>query len=467
MKIWKTLADFFIPKQFANSPVEYRKALILSWMHILLYVILLGTYFVAQAFTNNMLTLMYFSIAFAFVPVSFYIFKKWSNLTLSGNIMSLSWFLFIATQIPFTGGVFSDNVVWMIVCPLIAFFVLGINWGIFWMGIILVTFTSIFFYGKNHPAINVYGHDDNYFFLSYSALCLFVFAFLYIFERSQNKVLQELDNKNILLEEQKKEISAHTEALKLKDEKLQKSNADLQNFAYSASHDLKEPLRMIGMYTQLLQRRIKPTLDERSEEYMFYMTDGVKRMQKLLDDLLLYSRLGKNDNDVQDIDMNQTILMVIYNLTVTIKETNTAIIASNLPTICASSTEMMQLFQNMIANAIKFRRADVAPEIMILHAENEKEHTITLKDNGIGIKEEYKEKVFNIFTKLHSTSQYEGSGIGLATCKKIVEEMGGRMWLTSTEGVGTTFYFTFPKNNMKKKTEQVETIEQEDLVAIN
>jgi light-regulated signal transduction histidine kinase (bacteriophytochrome) len=165
--------------------------------------------------------------------------------------------------------------------------------------------------------------------------------------------------------------------------------------------------------------------------------------------------------------MNQTILMVIYNLTVTIKETNTAIIASNLPTICASSTEMMQLFQNMIANAIKFRRADVAPEIMILHAENEKEHTITLKDNGIGIKEEYKEKVFNIFTKLHSTSQYEGSGIGLATCKKIVEEMGGRMWLTSTEGVGTTFYFTFPKNNMKKKIEQVETIEQEDLVAMN
>ena len=157
-------------------------------------------------------------------------------------------------------------------------------------------------------------------------------------------------------------------------------------------------------------------------------------------------------------------MSVNQNLTVVIKDTHTTIKGTNLPIIKASSTEMMQLFQNMIANAIKFRRADVAPEIMILHSENEKEHTITLKDNGIGIKEEYKEKVFNIFTKLHSTSQYEGSGIGLATCKKIVEELGGRMWLTSTEGVGTTFYFTFPKNSKWKKTE---IIMQEDLVAMN
>jgi signal transduction histidine kinase len=467
MKIWKTLADFFIPKQLVNSPVDNRKALILSWSHLLLYLVVIGTYGIANSITDVYIGKIYFYVAILFIPFSFFMFKKWGNLVISGNMVALGWYLFIASQIPTTGGVFSDNIVWLIVGPFIAFLVIGIRWGLFWMFIIHVTFTSVYIYGKSNPNINKFINNDDYYFMSYSALSCFVFGFLYIFERSQTKVLQELGEKNILLEEQKKEISAQSEALKLKDEKLQKSNADLQNFAYSASHDLKEPLRMIGMYTQLLQRRIKPTLDERSEEYMFYMTDGVKRMQKLLDDLLLYSRLGKNDNDVQDIDINQTILMVIYNLTVTIKETNTAIIASNLPTICASSTEMMQLFQNMIANAIKFRRADVAPEIMILHSENEKEHTITLQDNGIGIKEEYKEKVFNIFTKLHSTSQYEGSGIGLATCKKIVEEMGGRMWLTSTEGVGTTFYFTFPKNNVKKKTAQVETIEQEDLVAMN
>jgi signal transduction histidine kinase len=467
MKIWKSLADFFIPKQFINSPVEYRKALILSWSHLLLFIVAIGTFGIANSIIDDPTAIVYFGSAILFIPFSFFIFKKWDNLTLSGNLVTIGWYLFIASQIPTTGGVFSDNIVWLIVAPLIAFFVLGIRWGVIWMIVILVTFTSVYVYGKSHPSINNFINSDDYYFLSYSALSLFVFGFLYIFERSQTKVLEELADKNILLEEQKKEISAQSDALKLKDEKLQKSNADLQNFAYSASHDLKEPLRMIGMYTQLLQRRIAPTLDERSEEYMFYMTDGVKRMQKLLDDLLLYSRLGKNDNDIQDIDVNQTLLMVILNLTATIKETNTVIVASKLPTICASSTEMMQLFQNMIANAIKFRRADVAPEIMILHTENEKEHTITLKDNGIGIKEEYKEKVFNIFTKLHSTSQYEGSGIGLATCKKIVEELGGRMWLTSTEGVGTTFYFTFPKNLIKKKAVLIEIVEQEDLVSSN
>jgi signal transduction histidine kinase len=464
MKIWKTLSDFFIPKQFVNSPVEYRKALILSWSHLLLYIVLIGTYGIATALTDGLLATILLAGAFIILPISFFCFKKWGNITLSGNIIVFSWYFAIAVQIPTTGGVFSDNVVWLIVSPFIAFLVLGLRWGWFWMSVIFATFLSVYGYGKSHPSINNFINSDDYYFFSYSTLSLFIFGFLYIFERSQTKVLQELDDKNILLEEQKKEISAQRDALKLKDEKLQKSNADLQNFAYSASHDLKEPLRMIGMYTQLLKRRIDGTLDDRSVEYMFYMTDGVKRMQKLLDDLLLFSRLGKNDNDIQDVDVNQTLLMVIYNLTATIKETNTAIISSNLPIICASSTEMMQLFQNMIANAIKFRRVDVAPEIMIMHSENEKEHTITLKDNGIGIKEEYKEKVFNIFTKLHSASQYEGSGIGLATCKKIVEELGGRMWLTSTEGVGTTFYFTFPKDRQLKKSE---TITQEDLVAMN
>jgi signal transduction histidine kinase len=465
MKIWKTLSDFLKIKELIESPVEYRKALILTWCHILIMVLLVSVYFFDVLMGDNQSYLIL--SGFVATTLSFWIFKKWKNIYLSSNFVATMWFIFVVVQINNSGGVFSENIAWLIGSPVLALVFMNLGWGIFWMVMIHVYFTAVFVYGKYHPEFNLNVNSDNHFFIAYTFLSFFCFAFVYIIDKGQSKVLRELNEKNDLLEEQQKEISVQSEALKLKDEKLLKSNADLQNFAYSASHDLKEPLRMIGMYTQLLQRRIKPTLDERSEEYMFYMTDGVKRMQKLLDDLLLYSRLGKNDNDVQDIDMNQTILMVIYNLTVTIKETNTAIIASNLPTICASSTEMMQLFQNMIANAIKFRRADVAPEIMILHAENETEHTITLKDNGIGIKEEYKEKVFNIFTKLHSTSQYEGSGIGLATCKKIVEEMGGRMWLTSTEGVGTTFYFTFPKNNVKKKTEQVETIEQEDLVAMN
>jgi signal transduction histidine kinase len=482
MKLSKALSSFFIPKKHLNSPIDYRKSLILSWSHILLYVIVVSTFGVANVLIKTSLTNIYFWSTIIVIPISFFSFKKWGNLIVSGNFVALAWYLFVATQIPTTGGVFSDNIMWLVGVPFIAFYVLNMRWGLFWMFVMYATFVSVYFYGKSRPEINVFINNDDYYFLSYSALSFLLFGFLFIFEKSQSTVLKELAEKNRLLEtqnilletqnlllvEQKKEISAQSEALRMKDEKLSKSNHELQNFAYSASHDLKEPLRMIGMYTQLLQKRIKSSLDERSEEYMFYMTDGVKRMQKLLDDLLTYSRLGKNEQDIQDIDLNKTLLSVTQNLTVVINDTHTIIKSSNLPIIRASSTEMMQLFQNLIANAIKFRKADSVPHIIIENSENDAEYNLSVSDNGIGIKKGYQEKVFEIFTKLHSASQYEGSGIGLATCKKIVEELGGRMWLSSTEGVGTTFYFTLPKNNKLKLNtnfKNIETLDSQLIIA--
>jgi signal transduction histidine kinase len=482
MKSTKAISSFFIPKQHINSPVDYRKSLILSWSHIFLYVLVISTLSLSSSILETTLTNVYFWLIIFVVPFSFFIFKKWGNLTFSGNLFASTWYIIVTSQITSTGGVFSDNIIWLVGVPFMAFLVMDKRWGFFWMILMYATFISVFIYGKSHPEINKLVGDDNYFFISYSAVIFIFFGFLFIFERSQSLVLKELAEKNRLLEtqnvlletqnlllvEQKKEISAQTEALKLKDKKLLISNQDLQNFAYSAAHDLKEPLRMIGMYTQLLQKRIKSSLDERSEEYMFYMTDGVKRMQKLLDDLLTYSRLGKNEQDIQDINLNKTLLLVTQNLTVVINDTQTKIRGSNLPTIRASSTEMMQLFQNLIANAIKFRKADIVPQISIESSENDAEYTISISDNGIGIKKAYQEKVFEIFTKLHSASQYEGSGIGLATCKKIVEELGGRMWLTSTEGIGTTFYFAIPKNNKLKLSTNllnVETLDSQLIIA--
>jgi signal transduction histidine kinase len=481
MKLSKALSSFFIPKQHINSPVDYRKSLILTWSHILLYVIVIGTLSIGNSILETTLTHLYFWIILLVIPFSFFMFKKWGNLTFSGNFVASTWYLIVTSQITSTGGVFSDNIMWLVGVPFMAFLVLDKRWGLFWMILMYGTFVCVFIYGKSHPEINKFVDNDDYFFLSYSALSFVFFGFLFIFEKSQSTVLKELaeknrlletqnillENQNLLLVEQKKEISTQTEALKLKDEKLSKSNHELQNFAYAASHDLKEPLRMIGMYTQLLQKRIKSTLDERSVEYMFYMTDGVKRMQKLLDDLLTYSRLGKNEEDIQDIDLNKTLLFVTQNLTVVIKDTNALVSGSNLPTIRASSTEMMQLFQNLMANALKFRKEGIVPEICIESHENNKEYTISLSDNGIGIKQAYQEKVFDIFTKLHSSSQYEGSGIGLATCKKIVEELGGRMWLTSTEGVGTTFYFTFPKKHASKIEVTTEKREVTDFIDLH
>jgi light-regulated signal transduction histidine kinase (bacteriophytochrome) len=168
-------------------------------------------------------------------------------------------------------------------------------------------------------------------------------------------------------------------------------------------------------------------------------------MQNLLDDLLKYSRLGKDAEDIKNIDLNERLLVVQNNLTVLIQETKAEIISDVLPHVNASMTEMSQLFQNIIANAIKFRKPHETPVIRVKAMENKNEYTISIQDNGIGIKKEYQEQVFTLFQRLHSRDAYEGSGIGLATCKKIIDNMGGRMWLTSTEGVGTTFYFTIPK----------------------
>ena len=255
----------------------------------------------------------------------------------------------------------------------------------------------------------------------------------------------ELKKQKELFEAQKEEILKKNSDLKSIEEKLTYSNVELENFAYAASHDLKEPLRMIGMYTQLTQRKLAGKLDESTTEFMFYITDGVRRMQNLLEDLLQYSRLGKKDDGVKVIDLNNILYLVIHNIMATLKETKACIISEPLPLTMASNSEMVQLFQNLIINSIKFRRKDVQAEIFISSKEIDNFYQFSFKDNGIGIKEEYKEKVFNIFERLHSKSEYEGSGIGLATVKKIVKNAGGQIWLESNEGVGTTFYFMLPK----------------------
>ena len=201
---------------------------------------------------------------------------------------------------------------------------------------------------------------------------------------------------------------------------------------------------MIGNYTQLIKKRMNANMDEVSEEYMYFVTDGVKRMQRLLDDLLDYSRLGKSQN-LKNTDLNNTLLIVMNNLMMVMQETQAAIYCNELPTIYASSSEMMQLFQNIISNAIKFRAKDIKPIIKIRCIDETERYLISIKDNGIGIPEEHQSRVFTIFERLHAKDEYEGTGIGLSTCKKIVTNLGGEIWVESTFGEGTTFYFTIPK----------------------
>lgn len=241
--------------------------------------------------------------------------------------------------------------------------------------------------------------------------------------------------------------------IKAYEQKLENSNKELEQFAYVASHDLKEPLRMIGCYTQLLQKRLADQLTKETVDFMWFITDGVVRMQSLLDDLLEYSRVGRFNTQKENVPLDDVVAIIEHNLKFKIEENNVSIIKhQKLPTLETSPNQMIQLFQNLITNAIKFKNGK-DPVIEINHLQQDSKHIISIKDNGIGIDPVFQKKVFGLFQRYHPKGNCEGSGIGLSICKKIVEWNGGNIWFDSTLNEGTTFYIALP--NQKNNTSQI------------
>ncbi|MGD9897935.1 MAG: PAS domain S-box protein [Calditrichaceae bacterium] len=226
---------------------------------------------------------------------------------------------------------------------------------------------------------------------------------------------------------------------------LKRSNDELEQFAYVASHDLQEPLRMVASYLQLLEKRYKDSLDEDARVFISYAVDGATRMKSLINDLLAYSRVGTRGNPFGPTDFHDAVDRALLNLQKKIEETHAVIEYENLPILMADFSQITRLFQNMIDNAIKFR-GNANPKIKIEATQSGSSWIFTITDNGIGIAREYHERIFVIFQRLHSIKNYSGTGIGLAVCKKIVERHGGRIWLDSKNEGGTTFYFTIPSN---------------------
>ncbi|CAN5789541.1 hypothetical protein BH11BAC3_BH11BAC3_26610 [soil metagenome] len=227
-------------------------------------------------------------------------------------------------------------------------------------------------------------------------------------------------------------------------EQLNTSNKELEQFAFVASHDLKEPLRMVSSFLKLLNKKYENSLDETARQYIGYAVDGAKRMDVLINDLLSFSKIGSNKIPNTRVDLNNTLQKIVYLYQSTITETNAKLTIHPLPEILASSFQMEQLFQNLIGNALKYRN-EIHPEIEIGFSEKLKEWEFYVKDNGIGMDPVFSKKIFIIFQRLHNKSEYSGTGIGLAICKKIVEQHGGKIWAKSEIDKGSTFYFTIQK----------------------
>jgi len=230
-------------------------------------------------------------------------------------------------------------------------------------------------------------------------------------------------------------------------EELARSNSELEQFAYIASHDLQEPLRMVSSYCQLLKKRYYDKLEGDACEFIEFAVDGAQRMQTLIEDLLTYSRVGTRGEPFEVTDCNEVMETVTSNLQIAIEESAADIKCNKLPVTIADRTQLVQLFQNLICNAIKFRNGDI-PKIRIHSKKENGRWVFSIKDNGIGIEAEFKQRIFEIFQRLHSKDKYPGTGIGLAICKKIVERHNGEIWLESQSDKGSTFYFTLPMNGV-------------------
>jgi len=358
-----------------------------------------------------------------------------------------------------TGGVNGTGFVCYYAFPLIACFFLGSKRGAIATALISLPVVALFLMRTPPSLLARYSSDFKLRFLFSFSL---VSVFSYLFEcarerdqgelrRGQNDLEKQVEERTLALRQAnqslQKEIGERRraeEALEKKTQELARSNRDLEQFAYVASHDLQEPLRMVTSYVQLLARRYKGKLDSDADEFIVFAMDGAIRMWRLINDLLAYSRVSTESRELESTDCEAVLNESLDNLKVAIEENGAVVTHDSLPTVMADNPQLVQLFQNLIGNAIKFRGSE-PPHVHLSASRNGDRWTFSVRDNGIGIAPEYARRIFILFQRLHSREKYAGTGIGLAICQKIVERHGGDIWVESELGRGATFYFTLPE----------------------
>jgi signal transduction histidine kinase len=269
----------------------------------------------------------------------------------------------------------------------------------------------------------------------------FTLAFLFYNLVNQPRVLKKV------VKDKTKDLAILNQALQNRAQELINSNKELEQFAYIASHDLQEPLRMINNFLTQLEKKYADQLDDKAKQYIHFAVDGAKRMRAIILDILEFSRIGKYEEAPQQVNMNQVLDEVCTLLNSVIIEKQATIQYPNLPILITHQLPVQQIFMNLISNSLKYCKEEVIPIITIAAEEKQDFWEFSVSDNGIGIEKEYYDRIFEIFQRLHSKGEYSGTGVGLAIVKKTIENLGGKVWLESKIDIGTTFYFTLPKNN--------------------
>ncbi|MGB1205371.1 MAG: sensor histidine kinase [Chitinophagales bacterium] len=475
MTILNLIFDYFIPIHLKKQVRKYHKAILLVFIHMLLLTIITSSLIVNFVF--NLDSDLIYIPSFFLLTLSITIFKKWGNFILSGNLLAIATALVLGYLSLTTGGIYSLDYVFMIIIPLLAYILSNKKSGLVWFALLflysvflLILEKTTYFLNQKVDNVPIQSfqemiHDDAiYYFITPNLLFYFILLAISFLQKKQEDTINDLEKQTQKLEEKKHELEQQKATLEeqkatLEKQKLElqhqeialrKSNDELELYARITSHDFKQPLRSITSFSQLLDRHMEKEnlIDPTVTEYLEYITSSSTHMNKLIDDLRTYGRLENDaNNKFARADFNELMNIVSKNLSFFIRKNNVIINYENLPTnIYITQSKITQVLQNIIANAIKFRHINRRCSLVITAKEYNDYWRFAISDNGIGIQEEYFHKIFEVFRKLHSPTEYQGTGMGLSICKKIIEQHDGKIWLESTYGTGTTFYFTISKN---------------------
>ncbi|MCU0345376.1 MAG: ATP-binding protein [Saprospiraceae bacterium] len=383
----------------------------------------------------------------SFLPI--WLFKKYGDASLSGNILTAIYATVVGEAVLWTGGLYSDNLLWLMMVPMMAMLFSGKLSGAVWLALLLGFTYYVYLQEPGGAEGFRYAEADfnNQYFLISFCLLFFVYTFVVGIFMVGNEILaKELIEGKKISQLRTIEATQKAEALAAAEAKLLCKNRELEQFAYAASHDLKEPLRMISAYSSLLDRHASGQLSEPNLEFLAFIKDGAARMNTMLDDLLEFAKLGTDGERAQLVSLHNAVEKAKANLAVKILESGALVKTGALPSLVCAETQMVRLFQNLISNAIKFAREGIVPIIQInSEATDGKSTVIAVRDNGIGIPIVSRERIFQVFERLHSIGAYEGSGIGLASCKKIVDNLSGKIEVVDSNGQGSVFKITIPQ----------------------